>query len=52
MKKNLILFYPSYERGGVTKVLINLLDNTNDKKFNIHIVSSKNFSKDLSKKKK
>ena len=25
MKKNLIIFYPSFERGGVTKILINLL---------------------------
>tara|TARA_Y100000591_G_scaffold273328_1_gene249184 strand:+ start:198 stop:1304 length:1107 start_codon:yes stop_codon:yes gene_type:complete len=40
MKKNLIIFYPSFERGGVTKILINLLKSENNKKFNFHIISS------------
>ena len=40
MKKNLIIFYPSFERGGVTKILINLLKSKNDKKYNFHIISS------------
>ena len=40
MKKNLIIFYPSFERGGVTKILINLLKSENNKKYNFHIISS------------
>ena len=35
MKKNLILFYPSFERGGVEKILKNLI--TNNNKFEITI---------------
>ena len=50
-KKNLILFYPSYEKGGVTNILQNLLENENSKKFIIHIISSKNFLKTKFKKK-
>ena len=42
-KKNLILFYPSFEKGGVTNILKNLLKNKDSKKFIIHIISSKNF---------
>jgi len=48
--KNLIFFYPSYERGGVTKILINLLKNHNDKNITIHIISSVNFLKNIKKK--
>ena len=33
MKKNLIIFYPSFERGGVTKILINLLKSENNKNY-------------------
>ena len=43
MKKNLVIFYPSFEKGGVTKILENLIkynDNTN-----IHIITSKKFLK-------
>ena len=40
MKKNLIIFYPSFERGGVTKILVNLLKSKNNKKYNFHIISS------------
>ena len=50
-KKNLILFYPSYEKGGVTNILKNLLENENSKKFIIHIISSKNFLRTKFKKK-
>ncbi len=41
MKKNLVIFYPSFERGGVTKILINLLNCNTSQKFNIHIISTK-----------
>ena len=40
MKKNIIIFYPSFERGGVTKILINLLKSENNKKYNFHIIST------------
>jgi glycosyltransferase involved in cell wall biosynthesis len=40
MKKNLIIFYPSFEKGGVTKILINLLKSKNNTKYNFHIIST------------
>ena len=49
-KKNLILFYPSFERGGVEQILHNLIKN--NKKFIIHIISSKNLLNTVSIKKK
>ena len=49
-KKNLILFYPSFERGGVEQILHNLINN--NKKFIIHIISSKNLPNTVSIKKK
>ena len=49
-KKNLILFYPSFERGGVEQILHNLIKN--NKKFIIHIISSKNLPNRVSIKKK
>ena len=49
MKKNLILFYPSFERGGVEKILENLIKKNN--KFNITLISSKNAKKVISPKK-
>ncbi len=45
MKKNLILFYPSFERGGVEKILENLIKN--NKKFNISLISSQNAKKKI-----
>ena len=45
-KKNLIIFYPSFEKGGVTKILINLLKSKKEDNLNIHIISTKNFLKD------
>lgn len=51
-KKDLILFYPSFERGGVTNILQNLVNEENSKEFNIHIISSKNFLKSNLKKNK
>ena len=39
MKKNLIIFYPSFERGGVTVNLKNLINNF-DKNINVYLISS------------
>lgn len=39
MKKNLIIFYPSFERGGVEKNLKNIIKNF-DRKINIFLISS------------
>ena len=39
MKKNLILFYPSFERGGVEKIIENII--IKNKKFNLHVISSR-----------
>ena len=49
MKKDLILFYPSFERGGVEKILENLIKKNN--KFNITLISSKNAKKVINLKK-
>ena len=45
MKKNLILFYPSFEKGGVEKILKNLISNNN--KFEITLISSKKAKENL-----
>jgi len=52
MKKNLIIFYPSFERGGVEKNLQNIITNF-DRKINIFLISSldKNKSNNLFKRK-
>ena len=39
--KNIVLFYPSYERGGATKILINLADYFSKKKINIYLIINK-----------
>ena len=49
MKKNLILFYPSFERGGVEKILENLIQN--NKEFKISLISSRSAKKMLISKK-
>ena len=36
--KNLILFYPSYERGGATKILINLIKVLSKKNIKIYLI--------------
>ena len=36
--KNLIIFYPSYERGGATKILINLIKYFSKKNINIYLI--------------
>ena len=43
MKKNLVIFYPSLEKGGVTKILENLIKHNH--KMNIHIITSKKLLK-------
>ena len=47
--KNLIIFYPSFERGGVTKILQNLIKSKYKKKFKIHIISSDSILESFSK---
>ena len=49
MKKNLILFYPSFERGGVEKILENLIQN--NKEFKISLISSRSAKKNVNFKK-
>tara|TARA_Y100000590_G_scaffold217051_1_gene245782 strand:+ start:189 stop:554 length:366 start_codon:yes stop_codon:yes gene_type:complete len=39
--KNIVLFYPSYERGGATKILSNLADYFSKKKINIYLIINK-----------
>ena len=46
--KNLVIFYPSYERGGATKVLINLIKFFSKKKINTYLITNK-ISNDLKK---
>lgn len=45
MKRDLVLFYPSFERGGVEKILINLIKKNT--KFNITLISSKSAKKSI-----
>ena len=49
MSKNLILFYPSFERGGVEKILENLIKKNT--KFKITLISSKTAKKVINLKK-
>ena len=51
-KKNLILFYPSFEKGGVTNILNNLINSKISKNFKIHVICSKLFFKNAFKKNK
>lgn len=51
-KKNLILFYPSFEKGGVTNILNNLINSKISKNFKIHVICSKLFFKKIYKKNK
>lgn len=44
---NLIFFYPSFERGGVTKNLINLLNYLRNYNIKVHLISSYNLIKKL-----
>ncbi len=49
MRKNLVLFYPSFERGGVEKILENLIKKNT--KFKITLISSKRAKKIIDLKK-
>ncbi|WP_075522636.1 glycosyltransferase [Candidatus Pelagibacter communis] len=49
MNNELILFYPSFERGGVEKILQNLIENNNS--FKINLISTKNALKVIDQKK-
>ena len=49
MRKNLVLFYPSFERGGVEKILENLIKKNT--KFKITLISSKRAKKIMNLKK-
>ncbi len=51
MKKNLVIFYPSFEKGGVTKILINLIQSKFIKDYNLHVISTEFPFKKYSKKK-
>jgi hypothetical protein len=42
--KNIIIFYPSMERGGVTINLYNLLNYFNSSRIATHLISNKDFS--------
>ena len=44
--KNLIIFYPSFEKGGVPKILVNFINDISRKKINIYLISS-NFNRKL-----
>ena len=44
IKKNLILYYPSFERGGVEENLKNLINNFSNE-LNLHLISSLESSK-------
>jgi len=39
--KNIVIFYPSFERGGATKVLINLIKFFSKKKIKVFLISNK-----------
>tara|TARA_B100000989_G_scaffold294953_1_gene275000 strand:+ start:966 stop:2057 length:1092 start_codon:yes stop_codon:yes gene_type:complete len=39
--KNIVIFYPSFERGGATKVLMNLVSFFSKKKINIFLITNK-----------
>ena len=50
LEKNLILFYPSFEKGGVTNILNNLINSKISKNFKVHVICSKLFLKIFIKK--
>ena len=39
--KNIVIFYPSLERGGATKVLLNLVKYFCKKKINVYLITNK-----------
>ena len=40
--KNLIIYYPSFEKGGVEKIIKNLILYFETKKINVYLISEKN----------
>ena len=40
--KNIIIYYPSFERGGVEKILVNISKFFIEKKINVNLVTIKN----------
>ncbi len=44
--KNIVIFYPSFERGGATKILLNLIKFFSKKKINTYLITNK-ISNDL-----
>ena len=51
MIKNIVLIYPSYERGGVKKNFLSYLDALNKKNINIYIISDKKILGEVKRKK-
>tara|TARA_B100000401_G_scaffold367503_1_gene265887 strand:+ start:311 stop:1423 length:1113 start_codon:yes stop_codon:yes gene_type:complete len=51
-KKNLVIFFPSFEKGGVANVLRNLIKSQDSEKFSIHIISSRNLLSSIVRKKR
>ena len=43
--KKLILFYPSFERGGVKRNFVNFIDIAKQSNFEIHIITDKKIKK-------
>ena len=52
MKKKLIFFYPSFERGGATKILISVINYLLKKNIEIYLFSHNALYKDFIKSKK
>ena len=52
MKKKLIFFYPSFERGGATKILIRVINYLLKKNIEIYLFSHNALYKDFIKSKK
>ena len=40
--KNLIIYYPSFEKGGVEKIIINLVSYFESEKINVYLISENN----------
>ena len=51
-KKNLVIFFPSFEKGGVANVLRNLIKSQDSERFSIHIISSRNLLSSIERKKR
>lgn len=49
--KNIVIYYPSFEKGGVEKIIINLIDYFSKKNINIYLITTKNDNLKLLKQK-